>query len=96
MCFKLHARRDNLFAAQMKCIMISRSISRSLPRIKAVEDHFISFSAGEVAEDGEGKHSSFAFALAKTICQDAPIGVRRLFDFVKDDVMRSTNKKQQR
>lgn len=92
----MNACKDNSFAAQMKRKITFRSISRSSAGIKTVEGQLISFAAGELTDDGEGKHSPFAFALAKTISQDPPIEVRRLFDFVRDDVMRLISKKQQR
>ena len=83
----------------MKRMMSSRSISRGLARMETVAGQLISFAAaaaaGQLARDGEGKHSPFALALAKRISQDPPIEVRRLFDFVRDDVMQQTNKKQQ-
>ena len=93
----LDACRDNPFASQMKRMMSSRSISRGLARMETVAGQLISFAAaaGQLARDGEGKHSPFALALAKRISQDPPIEVRRLFDFVRDDVMQQTNKKQQ-
>ena len=93
----LDACRDNPFASQMKRMMSSRSISRGLARMETVAGQLISFAAaaGQLADDGEGKHSPFALALAKRISQDPAIEVRRLFDFVRDDVMQQTNKKQQ-
>ena len=93
----LDACRDNPFASQMKRMMSSRSISRGLAKMETVAGQLISFAAaaGQLADDGEGKHSPFAIALAKRISQNPPIEVRRLFDFVRDDVMQQTNKKQQ-
>jgi hypothetical protein len=92
----LDACRDNPFASQMKRMMSSRSISRGLAKMETVAGQLISFAAaaGQLADDGVGKHSPFAIALAKRISQNPPIEVRRLFDFVRDDVMQQTNKRQ--
>jgi len=56
----------------------------------------VAFAAkhGQEALDGEGKDSPFAIALAKRM-QTPNLDVRRLFDLVRDDVMASTNGKQQ-
>ena len=93
----LDACRDNTFGSQMKRMMHSRWISRGLAKMETVAGQLISFAAaaGEYSVDvGIGKYSPFAIALAKRISQYPPIEVRRLFDFVRDDVMRMTNKKQ--
>jgi len=39
--------------------------------------------------------TSVNFALVKRIRQTPPIEVRRLFDYVRDDVLKATGKKQQ-
>ena len=54
------------------------------------------FSAkhGETALDGEGMNSPFAIALAKRLSTPG-LEVRRLFDVVRDDVLATTNRRQQ-
>ena len=49
---------------------------------------------GQEALDGDRKSSPFAKALAKYI-NEPSLEVRRLFDYVRDDVKDSTDKKQQ-
>ena len=50
---------------------------------------------GKTALDGTGKNSPFVDALVKRIQQKPPVELRRLFDVVRDDVMETTNRKQQ-
>jgi uncharacterized caspase-like protein len=48
---------------------------------------------GETALDGDGLNSPFATAFAKDVLTPG-LEVRRLFDFVRDDVMEATNRQQ--
>lgn len=48
---------------------------------------------GETALDGEGVNSPFAMAFVKNL-QTPGLEVRRMFDFVRDDVMEATQRKQ--
>ena len=48
---------------------------------------------GEQASDGVGDHSPFATAFAKDV-QTPGLEVRRLFDFMRDDVLEMTDRKQ--
>ncbi len=48
---------------------------------------------GETASDGDGVNSPFATAFIKNV-QTPGLEVRRLFDFVRDDVMEATQRKQ--
>ncbi len=93
----LDACRDNPFANQMRRTMASRSIGRGLGTVEPEPGTLVAYAAkhGETASDGTGQNSPFAEALAKRIKQSPPIEVRRLFDYVRDDVLKSTNKKQQ-
>jgi hypothetical protein len=93
----LDACRDNPFANQMRRTMTSRSIGRGLGKVEPEPGTLVAYAAkhGETASDGTGENSPFAEALAKRIKQTPPIEVRRLFDYVRDDVLESTNKKQQ-
>ena len=48
---------------------------------------------GEIALDGDGINSPFASAFVKNLPTPG-LEVRRLFDFVRDDVMEATGRKQ--
>jgi hypothetical protein len=49
---------------------------------------------GEQASDGDGDHSPFAMAFVKDVMIPG-LEVRRLFDFVRDDVLEATRHEQQ-
>ena len=94
----LDACRDNPFANQMRRTVASRSIGRGLARVEPEPGTLIAYAAkhGETAIDGLDKSNSpFTEALVKRIRQTPPLEIRRLFDFVRDDVWKETNKKQQ-
>lgn len=93
----LDACRDNPFAAQMRRSVASRSIGRGLARVEPEPGTLVAYAAkhGETASDGAGGNSPFADALVRRIKQHPPIEVRRLFDYVRDDVLKATNRKQQ-
>ena len=94
----LDACRDNPFASQMRRTVASRSIGRGLARVEPEPGTLIAYAAkhGETAIDGAAnRNSPFADALVKRIRQTPPIEVRRLFDYVRDDVLEATGKKQQ-
>jgi TonB family protein len=94
----LDACRDNPFANQMRRTMASRSIGRGLARVEPEPGTLIAYAAkhGETAIDGVAtRNSPFAEALVKRIKQSPPVEVRRLFDYVRDDVLKATNKRQQ-
>jgi hypothetical protein len=94
----LDACRDNPFASQMRRTMASRSLGRGLAKVEPEPGTLIAYAAkhGETAIDGVAtRNSPFAEALVKRIRQTPPIEVRRLFDYVRDDVLKATNKKQQ-
>lgn len=94
----LDACRDNPFASQMKRTMTvaSRSVSRGLASVEPEAGTLIVYAAkdGETAADGAGINSPFATAFVKNV-QRPGLEVRRLFDYVRDDVMDATGKKQQ-
>lgn len=92
----LDACRDNPFIEQMKRTIATRSINRGLARVEPDAGTLIVYAAkhGETALDGDGNNSPFAAALLRRI-QTPNIELRRLFDLVRDDVMTSTNKRQQ-
>lgn len=93
----LDACRDNPFANQMKRTMTvaSRSVSRGLAAVEPDAGSLVVFAAkdGETALDGDGTNSPFAAAFLKNL-QTPGLEVRRLFDFVRDDVMEATQRKQ--
>lgn len=93
----LDACRDNPFANQMKrtLTVASRSVSRGLAAVEPEAGTMVIYAAkdGETALDGDGSNSPFATALVKNM-QTPGLEVRRLFDFVRDDVMESTKRKQ--
>ncbi|MBI3699582.1 MAG: tetratricopeptide repeat protein [Afipia sp.] len=94
----LDACRDNPFANQMKrsLTVASRSVSRGLASVEPEAGTLIVYAAkdGETAADGSGNNSPFAAALVKNM-QTPGLEVRRLFDYVRDDVMDATAQKQQ-
>jgi hypothetical protein len=92
----LDACRDNPFVSQMRRTVASRSISRGLGRIEPEPGTLVVYAAkhGEVAYDGEGDHSPFASAFVKRVTTPG-LEVRRLFDYVRDDVVATTKRRQQ-
>jgi tetratricopeptide (TPR) repeat protein len=93
----LDACRDNPFAAQMKRTMTvaSRSVSRGLAPVEPEAGTLVVYAAkdGETALDGDGSNSPFASAFVKNVPTPG-LEVRRLFDFVRDDVMEATGRRQ--
>jgi uncharacterized caspase-like protein len=92
----MDACRDNPFAARMRRTVASRSIGRGLARVEPSVGTLVVYSAkdGEVALDGDGANSPFAAAFVSEL-QLPGLEVRRLFDFVRDDVMQATSNRQQ-
>jgi hypothetical protein len=93
----LDACRDNPFASQMKRTIATRSLGRGLAQLEPTVGTLTVFAAkhGETALDGSGRNSPFVEALVKRINQRPAIEIRRLFDFVRDDVLNNTNRRQQ-
>ena len=93
----LDACRDNPFASQMKrtLTVASRSVSRGLASVEPDAGTLVVYAAkdGETALDGEGFNSPFAEAFVKNL-QTPGLEVRRMFDFVRDDVMEATQRRQ--
>jgi tetratricopeptide (TPR) repeat protein len=92
----LDACRANPFANKMQRTGISRSIGRGLAQIEPDPGTLVVYAArhGQVASDGDGTNSPFAASFIKYITTPG-IEIRRLFDFVRDDVMDATAKRQQ-
>ena len=93
----LDACRDNPFASQMKrtLTVASRSVSRGLAAMEPEAGTLVVYAAkdGETALDGDGINSPFASAFVKNLPTPG-VEVRRLFDFVRDDVMEATGRRQ--
>jgi tetratricopeptide (TPR) repeat protein len=93
----LDACRDNPFANQMKRTqtVATRSVVRGLVAVEPEAGTLVVYAAkdGETASDGDGVNSPFTTAFIKNV-QTPGLEVRRLFDFVRDDVMDATQRKQ--
>lgn len=92
----LDACRDNPFASQMRRTLGTRSVGRGLASVEPEAGTLVVYAAkhGETALDGDGANSPFATALVKNL-RTPGIEVRRLFDFVRDEVLEVTNRRQQ-
>jgi uncharacterized caspase-like protein len=92
----LDACRDDPFLQNMRRSVAARSIERGLAPVEPESGTLVAFAAKdhEIALDGDGPHSPFASAFVRFI--GAPgLEVRRLFDFVRDDVLQATSRRQQ-
>jgi len=92
----LDACRNNPFAGQMRRTMASRSIGQGLAGVEPEAGTLVIYAAkhGETALDGKD-NSPFVQALTRRVQQKPDLEVRRLFDFVRDDVLASTGRRQQ-
>jgi invasion protein IalB len=94
----LDACRDNPFASQMKraLTVASRSVSRGLASVEPDAGTLVVYAAkhGETASDGDGVNSPFATAFMSNL-RKPNLEIRRLFDYVRDDVMDVTKRQQQ-
>ncbi|MCP3368488.1 caspase family protein [Bradyrhizobium cajani] len=93
----LDACRNNPFSEKMKRTVGSRAISRGLARIEpATPNTLVAFAAkaGSTASDGGSKNSPYAAALVKYIGTPG-LDLRRVFGFVRDDVMKATGNRQE-
>ena len=93
----LDACRDNPFAQTMKKTLATRAIGRGLAKVEpASPNTLIAYSAkaGSTAADGNGKNSPFTTALSNRLTTPG-LDVRRAFGFVRDDVLKSTNNRQE-
>jgi hypothetical protein len=94
----LDSCRNNPFAARMKRtaeITARSTVSRGFTRVEPNAGTLVVYAAkdGETASDGDGSNSPFTTALLKNL-QVPGIEVRRLFDYVRDDVQEMTRKQQ--
>jgi uncharacterized caspase-like protein len=93
----LDACRDDPFAKTMKRTIASRAIGRGLARVEPVtSDTLIAFAAkaGSTAADGDGVFSPFTAALLKHIATPG-LDVRIAFGRVRDEVLKSTGRRQE-
>jgi uncharacterized caspase-like protein len=93
----LDACRDNPFAQTMKKTVATRAIGRGLAKVEpASPNTLIAYSAkaGSTAADGSGKNSPFTTALSRHLTAPG-LDVRRAFGFVRDDVLKTTNNRQE-
>lgn len=93
----LDACRDNPFNKTMKRTIGSRAVGRGLAKVEPTNPNtLIAFAAkaGSTASDGEGKNSPFATALVKHMTKPG-LDLRKAFGYVRDDVLKATNNKQE-
>ncbi|WP_371449376.1 caspase family protein [Bradyrhizobium sp.] len=93
----LDACRDNPFKKNMKRTVVSRSIERGLARVEpAGSNTLVAFAAkaGSTAADGDSKNSPFTTALIKYLPRPG-LDLRKAFGFVRDDVLKATNNRQE-
>jgi uncharacterized caspase-like protein len=93
----LDACRENPFAKRMTRTIASRSMGRGLAKIEVTTtDTLVAFAAkaGMTAADGTGDHSPFTAALLDTLATPG-LDVRIAFGRVRDEVMKSTDNKQE-
>ena len=93
----LDACRDNPFAKVMKRTVASRAIGQGLAKIEPTSPNLLiaySAKAGSTAADGDGKNSPFTVALSRHLTTPG-LDVRRAFGYVRDDVLKTTNNRQE-
>ncbi|HET9817096.1 MAG TPA: caspase family protein, partial [Xanthobacteraceae bacterium] len=93
----LDACRDNPFAKTMKRTVATRAIGQGLAKIEPNSPNLLiaySAKAGSTAADGDGKNSPFTSALSRHITTPG-LDVRRAFGYVRDDVLKTTNNRQE-
>lgn len=93
----LDACRDNPFSKTMKRTMASRSVGRGLAKVEPTSPNtLIAFAskAGSTAADGDGKNSPFTAALVNHVAKPG-LDLRKAFGYVRDDVLKATNNRQE-
>ncbi|MDO8399627.1 MAG: caspase family protein [Bradyrhizobium sp.] len=93
----LDACRDNPFSKIMRRSAASRTIGRGLAKVEPTNPNtMIAFAAkaGFIAFDGDGTNSPFAAALSKHLATPG-LDLRKAFGFVRDDVLKATDNKQE-
>src|SRR5438105_482592 len=93
----LDACRDNPFAKTMKRTVASRAIGQGLAKVQPTSPNMLiaySAKAGSTALDGDAKNSPFTAALSHHLTKPG-LDVRRAFGFVRDEVLKTTNNRQE-
>jgi len=92
----LDACRDNPFEKTMQRTIALKLVNRGFSNIEPEAGFMVVYAAkhGEVALDGDAQNSPFATVLARVI-REPKLEVRKLFDVVRDDVWKATNRTQQ-
>src|SRR6476660_5703559 len=93
----LDACRDNPFARTMKRTVATRAIGQGLAKVEPTSPNVLiaySAKAGSTAADGDGKNSPFTVALSRHLTTPG-LDVRRAFGYVRDDVLKTTNNRQE-
>ncbi|WP_426437970.1 caspase family protein [Bradyrhizobium genosp. P] len=93
----LDACRDNPFAKSMKRTLATRAIGQGLAKVEPTSPNVLiaySAKAGSTAADGDGKNSPFTIALSKYLPTPG-LDVRRAFGYVRDEVLKTTNNRQE-
>jgi tetratricopeptide (TPR) repeat protein len=92
----LDACRDNPFEKTMQRTIALKLVNRGFSNIEPEAGFMVVYAAkhGETALDGDSLNSPFATVLARVI-KEPRIEVRKLFDIVRDDVWKVTNRTQQ-
>ncbi|WP_438276119.1 caspase family protein [Nitrobacter sp.] len=92
----LDACRDNPFNKTMKKVSM-RSVGRGLAKVEPTSPNTLiayAAKAGSTAADGDNKNSPFTDALVRHIATPG-LDVRKAFGFVRDDVLKVTNNRQE-
>lgn len=92
----LDACRDNPFSKTMKKVGM-RSVGRGLAKVEPTSPNTLiayAAKAGSTAADGDSKNSPFTDALVRHIATPG-LDVRKAFGFVRDDVLKLTNNRQE-
>ena len=93
----LDACRDNPFARTMKRTVASRAIGQGLAKVEPTSPNVLiaySAKAGSTAADGDGNNSPLTIALSHHLTKPG-LDVRRAFGFVRDEVLKTTNNRQE-
>ncbi|MGH1353208.1 MAG: tetratricopeptide repeat protein [Methyloligellaceae bacterium] len=93
----LDACRDNPFSKKMKTNgSRSRSLGRGLANVEPERGTLVAFAArdGQVADDGDGKHSPYTRALLEHL-EKNKLEVSLLFRKVRDTVLKRTGRRQE-
>lgn len=103
----LDACRDNPFATEVSVKSAASTtraigsapidVGRGLARVEPQPGTLVVFATkhGSVALDGDSGNSPFAISLERRVLQLPAIEVRRLFDYVREDVFEATGRRQQ-